>query len=303
MKNIFRLLIVALLMIPAVNAGAKGYELTRQESDSVSNALASLWGDYIKKKAEKDGKAVTDEYMRGLEEALKMAKNDDAYFQGIEEGVLMAQRLRQVEALGGFKVDIDRFAYVLQRIRKGRPSGFNAESAETYMNRLMARIADQKAVVDGSAEYLEKASKREGVIKTPSGLLFEVITEGEGETPGPNDAVLLNYVGRFIDNSIFNTSPDNGEGAVLYVNQTIPGFSEGLQMMKKGGTYRLYIPSELGYGEEGVAGLIPGGAATIFDVELLDLKHANEPAPAETPAEVQSGASTETPAEAPAQNE
>lgn len=273
MKNmICRLTVVAICSVVAISASAGPNELTRQESDSVAHALATLWGDYIRTKAVNDGEAVTAEYVRGLQEALKMANVDDAYFQGIEEGILIAQRIRQVEQLGGFKVDLPKVSYVIGRIQKGRPSGFNKASAEAYMNRLMVRLDHDRSVVDGSKAYLEKAAQKEGVVKLPSGLLFEVVTEGEGGQPGSNDAVLVKYVGCLIDGTIFNESPPTEEGAVLFVNETIPGFGEGLQMMKKGGKYRLYIPSEIGYGEEGVMGLIPGGAATVFDVELLDYR-------------------------------
>lgn len=274
MKKMFvRLTVVALCLLTATGTFAGNRELSRQESDSVSHALATLWGDYVRNKAKNDGGAVSAEYMRGLKEALKMAEADDAYFQGLEEGVLIAQRLRQVEQLGGFKVDIPKVAYVIERIQKGRPSGFNTASAENYMNNLMTLIAHERMLVEGSKGYLEEASKKEGVMKLPSGLLFEVITEGEGSsTPGPEDAVLVNYKGYLIDGSIFNETPKTEQGTVFLVNETIPGFREGLQMMKKGGKYRIYIPSELGYGENGVDGLIPGGAATYFEVEMIDFQ-------------------------------
>ncbi len=247
-------------------------KLTRAESDSISHALATLWGDYLVKKAAKDGEAVSGEYMRGVQEALKLAQKNDAYFEGLEQGVIMAQRLRQVEEVGGFKVDIPKFAYVLTRLEKGRPTGFSKESADRYLNWFMAKRADEREIVEGSALYLEKTAKKEGVVKTQSGLLFEVVTEGEGEKPGPNDLVLVSYVGKFINGEEFNRSED-ANGVVFELEGLIPGFKEGLQMMKKGGTYRLHIPSEIGYGEEGVEGVIPGGAVTVFEVNLIDLRH------------------------------
>lgn len=265
---------VLILVCSAVAFGAMAGErnLTRAESDSISHALATLWGDYLVKKAAKDGEAVSGEYMRGVQEALKLAQVDDAYFEGLQQGVMIAQRLRQVEEVGGFKVDIPKFAYVLTRIEKGRPSGFTQETADRYLNWFMTKIAEENEVVDGSAAYLEEAAKKEGVVKTPSGLLFEVVTEGEGESPLDNDLVLVNYVGRLINGTEFNR-PENENGVIFEVDGLIPGFREGLKMMKKGGTYRLYIPSDIGYGEEGVPGLIPGGAATVFDVTLIDLRH------------------------------
>lgn len=248
--------------------------LTHQEADSVNRALAMLWAGYLTTKAQKDGKAVSDEYMRGVHQALKMAQKGGLRYAGFADGVAMAQRLRQLESVGGFDINFDTFAYVLSRVPKGRRTGFTPASAENYINRLLSRIAEEEAIVEQSPAYLAEVAKREGVVTKPSGLLFEVITEGEGEMPGPRDAVLVRYSGSLINGKVFNKSMNEEEGTPFLVHETIPGFAEGLQMMKKGGKYRLYIPAAIGYGEEGVKGLIPGGAATIFDVELLDLRHA-----------------------------
>ncbi|MCM1293103.1 MAG: FKBP-type peptidyl-prolyl cis-trans isomerase [Bacteroides sp.] len=268
-------------------AFGRGYELTRQERDSVATALATIWGEYVVKKAHKDGPDVSAEYMRGLEEALNLASNNDAYLQGLMEGGMIAQRLQQVENVGGFKVDMARFITILKRAEKGRRTGFTHKTAEDYLNRVMTKISEDTKVVDNSAAFLEAKSKEEGIIKTPSGLLFEVITEGEGDQPLMTDEVLVNYVGTLIDGREFNRS-DESSGAAFKIKDLIPGFAEGLTMMKRGGTYRLYIPAEIGYGPEGVVGLIPGGAATIFDVQMIDFRHldadGNVISPEETPA-------------------
>lgn len=282
-KNaVYKVMLLAVCLFASVATPAAGRDLSRQESDSVSHALATVWGDYIREKTDKDSVAASAEYMQGLQEALKIAAAAGAYYQGIEDGMLIAKRLQRVEQIGGFKVDIPQVAYVLSRIQKGRPSGFNVESAELYMNRLMTRIAEEAKIVADSKKYLEEVAQREGVVRMSSGLLFEVVTEGDGDSPGVDDAVLVKYTGRLIDDTVFSESPEDQSGSVFVVNQTIPGFKEGLQLMKKGGKYRLYISSDLGYGSEGVQGLIPGGAATIFDVELVDLRHAEDFKPQET---------------------
>ena len=267
-----RILIVALCSIVSLGAAAYDRELSRQESDSVSHALATMWADYLIKKSKLDGKEVSQEYMRGVQEALKLADADDAYFQGLSEGVMIAQRIRQVEEVSRFKVDIPKFAYVLTRAEKGRPTGFTPRTAEAYISRLIANFESaEKIVVDSKAFIAQKATEP-GILKQPSGLLFEVITEGEGEMPEDNDVVIVRYSGSLIDGTVFNKS--EGEGGVFFqVPDLIPGFREGLKLMKKGGHYRLYIPAEIGYGDAGVDGKIPGGAATIFDVELIDLRH------------------------------
>lgn len=248
-------------------------ELAKMNADSLASALATLWGDYVKNKAQKDGKEVTKEYMRGLEDALRQGQTNDAYLQGYREGATIADRLNQVEMMGGFDIDLNKFISALNKISKGRTAGFTRQSAEAFMNNFMAQVEAEKYIVEGSPAFLEAAAKKEGVVKTPSGLLFEVLTEGEGDQPGPNDAVLVNYNGYFIDKRVFNSTPE-GHPVVLDMTGVIPGFREGLQMMKKGGRYRLYIPSDLGYSVKDSFGLIPEGAALIFDVDLIDLRHA-----------------------------
>lgn len=268
MRKLFIFLLAVTICSPALFAR----ELNRQESDSVASALATVWGEYMKKKATNDDEAVSAEYMRGVIEALKLGAKDDAYFQGLAEGAVIASRLRQVEHVGQFSVDFNRFIYKLERAANGKSTGFTPATADAYMNRIMTESMDLVKAVEDSPAFLEKMAQREGVIKTPSGLLFEVITEGEGPQPGPDWLVMVNYSGKLITGKEFSASrPD--EPMVSSVRETIPGFGEGLQMMKKGGKYRLYIPSELGYGAEGVKGLIPGGAATIFDVEMLDMRN------------------------------
>lgn len=267
-----RIMVVVLCSLVGMSAMAYERQLTRQESDSVSHALATMWAGYLIKKSQTDGKEVSKEYMRGVQEALKLADVDDAYFQGLSEGIMIAQRIRQIEEVSRFKVDIPKFAYVLTRAEKGRPTGFSPQTAEEYISRLLSNFEQEEKVVVESEDFLKKKAAQEGIVKTPSGLLFEVITEGEGEKPEANDVVLVRYTGKLIDGTVFNQSEDKG-GAFFEVPKLIPGFREGLSMMKKGGTYRLYIPAEIGYGDEGVFGKIPGGAATVFDVELIDFRH------------------------------
>lgn len=104
--------------------------------------------------------------------------------------------------------------------------------------------------------------------RLPSGLVFEVITEGEGTSPTIDNRVRLLYTGRLADGTVF----DQTERPVDFpLRGLVPGFSEGLSLMKPGGTYRLFIPPSLGYGEEGAAGTIPPNAAIDFQVQLLEI--------------------------------
>ena len=254
---------------------AAGRDVTRAERDSVACALATIWGNYMKNKAHRDGEAITAEYMRGVNDALEKAKAADAYYQGLEEGIMINSRLRQVDELAGFKVDRDKFAYELGKAAKGRNTGFTPVTADNYMNYILADIAKSRKQQLDAKEYIASLDSIEGLEVTPSGLRFLIITEGEGEMPGPDDMVMVNYTGSLPDGTVFNAS-DPAKPSVFEVNGTIPGFGEGLQKMKIGGKYRLYIPPELGYGSQGVPGVVPPDAVTIFDVELLDLRRVEE---------------------------
>lgn len=111
-------------------------------------------------------------------------------------------------------------------------------------------------------------------VTTESGLQIRVVEEGEGPHPAPTDIVLIDYTGTLEDGTVFDTS-EGGQPLPLPVTGSIPGFSEGLQMMRKGGTYELKIPSELAYGAEGAGGVIPPNADLEFEVTLIDFVPAS----------------------------
>ncbi len=105
----------------------------------------------------------------------------------------------------------------------------------------------------------------------PSGLQYKVIEEGDGELPTPESEVKCHYHGTLIDGSVFDSSVERGEPAVFPVNAVIPGWVEALQLMPAGSKWRLFIPSELAYGEQGAGGVIGPNSTLIFDLELLEI--------------------------------
>ena len=133
-----------------------------------------------------------------------------------------------------------------------------------------ARVASE-ANAKAGREFLDKNGKREEVKITPSGLQYEVIEEGNGATPKATDRVAVHYTGRLIDGTVFDSSEERGEPATFGVNQVIPGWVEALQMMKEGAKWRLFIPSNLAYGSQGVPGIGPD-QTLIFDVTLLKVE-------------------------------
>ena len=119
--------------------------------------------------------------------------------------------------------------------------------------------------------YLEENAKKEGVMVTDSGLQIQHEVEGSGKQPNASDTVDVHYAGKLINGSQFDSSYDRGQTISFPLNGVIAGWTEGLQLMKEGGKAELTIPANLGYGERGAGGVIPGGATLIFTVELISV--------------------------------
>jgi len=126
----------------------------------------------------------------------------------------------------------------------------------------------KKTIAEGKA-YLEENAKRSGVTQTGSGLQYEVLAEGTGKSPKATDKVRCHYEGRLLDGTVFDSSYGRGEPADFGLNQVIPGWTEGVQLMKEGAKYRFHIPYLLAYGERGAGSQIPPYSTLVFDVELL----------------------------------
>jgi len=122
---------------------------------------------------------------------------------------------------------------------------------------------------DGDA-FLAKNGKKSGVNTTESGLQYEVLRKGEGAKPAPTDTIKVHYTGTLIDGTKFDSSYDRGAPANFGVSGVIPGFGEGLQLMKEGAKYRFTIPADIAYGEQGPATIGPN-QALIFEVELIEI--------------------------------
>jgi FKBP-type peptidyl-prolyl cis-trans isomerase FklB len=120
-------------------------------------------------------------------------------------------------------------------------------------------------------KFLEENKKRPGVIELPDGLQYEIIKAGTGPKPKATDTVKAHYAGTLIDGKEFDNSYKRNEPITIPVGGVIQGWVEALQLMPVGSKWKLYIPSELGYGDRGAGGAIPGGATLIFEIELLDI--------------------------------
>ncbi|CAN5591833.1 hypothetical protein BH09VER1_BH09VER1_41110 [soil metagenome] len=126
--------------------------------------------------------------------------------------------------------------------------------------------------IDKGQEFLKENATKEGVKTTASGLQYKVLREGSGKQPMATDTVEVNYEGKLINGTVFDSSYKRGESISFPLNQVIPGWTEGLQLMKEGAKYQFFIPSNLAYGKRGAGGAIGPDEALIFDVELIKVQ-------------------------------
>ena len=145
---------------------------------------------------------------------------------------------------------------------------YQKEQEEQFAKDMQTKATENKTA--GTA-FLAENAKKEGVKQTDSGLQYKVLKEGTGKSPKATDVVEVNYEGKLIDGTVFDSSYERGEPIEFPLNQVIAGWTEGLQLMKEGGKYEFYIPSDIAYGEAGNAGIEPN-STLIFTVELLDVK-------------------------------
>jgi len=157
---------------------------------------------------------------------------------------------------GNFSPEV--FGPEIQRVLGGRQQAAAAK-------------ASLKATAESTAFFAE-LKKNPAILSTPTGLHYEIIAPGSDTKPKPTDTVKVHYTGKLVDGTVFDSSVQRGEPVEFPLGGVIPGWTEGLQLVGAGGKLKLYIPSSLGYGEQGAGNTIPGNATLIFDVELLEIK-------------------------------
>ncbi|MDN3657870.1 FKBP-type peptidyl-prolyl cis-trans isomerase [Ferruginibacter paludis] len=181
---------------------------------------------------------------------------------------------------------IDQITYAamekaMEDVFKKRTAALNDQQANMCIQQKLQTNAAKKSGAEKAkaTAFLEANKKRTGVITLPSGLQYEVLKKGDATsaTPKAVDTVVANYAGTLIDGKEFDNSYKRGEPLTIPVGGVIRGWTEILQLMHIGDKFKVFIPSELGYGERGAGADIPGGAALIFEMELLGIK-PNAPA-------------------------
>jgi FKBP-type peptidyl-prolyl cis-trans isomerase FklB len=162
--------------------------------------------------------------------------------------------------------------------KSGKPALDEMQANTCIMNYMqVARSQKASGAKKAGQAFLAANKAKAGIITLASGLQYQVITQGTGPRPTINDQVKCHYVGSFVDGKEFESSYTNGQPATFPVGGVIKGWTEALQLMPVGSKYKLFIPSELGYGD-GDNGPIAGGSTLIFVVELLEIVKADQPA-------------------------
>jgi FKBP-type peptidyl-prolyl cis-trans isomerase FklB len=185
-----------------------------------------------------------------------------------------------VKSQGLSDINPDILARAIGDVLKNRPALLTPDQSNqalntyfTKKNEEMQRQAAEKAAQNKKAgeAFLEQNKKRSGVITTASGLQYEVVKMGEGPKPAATDRVKTHYHGTLIDGTVFDSSVQRGTPAEFPVNGVITGWQEALQLMPVGSKFKLYLPSEIAYGDRGAGQMIAPGAALVFEVELLEI--------------------------------
>lgn len=172
------------------------------------------------------------------------------------------------------QIDVESFVKAFTDIMNNATPSMSTQEANQILQDYFSK--QQEEILNKNKEagkaFLDNNRKKENITVLPSGLQYEILTEGNGVKPKSTDSVKCHYHGTLIDGTVFDSSVERGQPAVFGVNQVIKGWVEALQLMTVGSKWKLYIPSELGYGEQGAGGSIEPNSPLIFEVELLSIE-------------------------------
>ncbi|MFG6385708.1 MAG: FKBP-type peptidyl-prolyl cis-trans isomerase [Muribaculaceae bacterium] len=273
----------AALLLAASACSKSGDTASTQVPDKLVDSVSSYFGhvyggyvlgDYQRYAPERQDKANKQAVIKGIQLALNNM-DDEGTVIGMQIGGQLASQLKGLKEQG---INVDK-ALLMKEFTKMFMSDSidmsQLQESSAMLDNMMNRIQNMKNEADKAKEsdFMEQIKAENPDIKTSeSGLSYVISAPGEAPMPADTSVVVVNYVGKLADGTVFDQSPE-GQPATFGVNQVIPGFREGLKMLGKGGKATLYIPGNLAYGEQGVpqAGIGPN-AMLIFDIEVVDVK-------------------------------
>ncbi len=293
----------ATLVAPAQTQASPSFVVPAANLTSKDDSIAYFFGlsqaeglkSFMKQQLGIDS-IYTDSFSQGINDRLNVDPNDKAK-QAYNQGMNIGSQIEQMAA------NLSKEYYAADPDKKIDPKtvaagifaglyGKDAMSSQDAMKEFQGRLEAQKSAnqerlygknKEEGAAFLAENKTKEGVVELPSGLQYKVITMGTGEKPKPTSKVKVNYVGRLIDGTEFDSSYKRKEPTSFKCNQVIKGWTEALCLMTEGSTWELYIPYNLAYGER-AAGKIPPFSTLIFTVELLEIEDATAAKPAATTA-------------------
>jgi len=179
----------------------------------------------------------------------------------------------QLKGMGVKSLDVASYTDAINSVFGEAEPIMKPEEAQKLITEYLTELQEKatKAAKAAGEQFLADNKKDDRVKETASGLQYIVEKEGTGAQPGPESEVTVHYTGRLLDGTVFDSSVNRGEPATFPLNRVIPGWTEGVQLMKEGAKYRFFIPSDLAYGAQGIPNAIPPHSTLIFDVELIKI--------------------------------
>ncbi|MCH5237478.1 MAG: FKBP-type peptidyl-prolyl cis-trans isomerase [Muribaculaceae bacterium] len=177
----------------------------------------------------------------------------------------------QLKGMGVQHLNKEDFDEAVHAAFEGKETQMTPEEAQKVIGEYLQELNKKNEAIAREAgdKFLEANRKNPGVHVTESGLQYVIDKEGTGAQPSATDEVTVHYTGRLLDGTVFDSSVNRGEPATFPLNRVIPGWTEGVQLMKEGAKYTFFIPSDLAYGPQGIPNAIPPHSTLIFDVELI----------------------------------
>lgn len=179
----------------------------------------------------------------------------------------------------GLDINLETFMQGMKDVLAGKATKYSDAEAQAAVQASLQAVTDKKSAASRAAgvAFLAANGKKAGVVTTASGLQYQVLTAGAGPKPKATDTVKVNYEGKQLDGSVFDSSVARGEPATFPLSGVIPGWTEGVQLMPVGSKYRFFVPSGLAYGEEGAGNVIGPNSVLVFEIELLSIEAPQPP--------------------------